>query len=80
MYRPRDDDLEMRCWICSRSTILTRPATKADARDSQHQQRVDRELDRWLDRMGIGRNVVRASATPPINASSPLTRPRKYSS
>ena len=54
MYRPWDDDLGLRCWICGRST-LTRLATKADARDSQHHQRVERGMDRWIDRMGIGK-------------------------
>ena len=41
----------LRCWICSRSTILSRPATKADARDSQHQQEVERGMDRRFGRM-----------------------------
>ena len=45
----------LRCWICSRSTI-TRQATVADARDSQHQQRVERGMDRWMDRMGLEKN------------------------
>ena len=52
MYKPWDDDLGLRCWICGRSTLLTpRPATKADAKDSQHQQRVERGMDRWIERM-----------------------------
>ena len=54
MYKPWDDDLGLRCWICGRST-LTRLATKADAKDSQHHQRVERGMDRWLDRLGIGK-------------------------
>ena len=53
MYREKLDN-DSRCWICGRST-LTRLATKADARDSQHHQRVERGMDRWLDRLGIGK-------------------------
>ena len=49
MYKPWDD-LGLRCWICSRSSF-TRPATKADSKDSQHQQRVERGMDRWIERM-----------------------------
>ena len=49
MYKPWDD-LVLRCWICSRSSF-TRPATKADSKDSQHQQRVGRGMDRWIERM-----------------------------
>ena len=51
MYRPWEDEMGLRCWICSRSTILSRPATKADARDSQHQQGVERGMDRWFGRL-----------------------------
>ena len=43
-------DHDWRCWICSRSSF-TRPATKADSKDSQHQQRVGRGMDRWIERM-----------------------------